>query len=233
MNGSVSKAEALPSSFLILLAGKALLSPFHKLVQGKALLFPLHVPGEVEGEIAPLAYPATQVSSSAVELLDVKTDFEARGETSLYLSPQIRRRDRLRRRDSKECSSAGFTLIEVMVSLAIIAIALMALLGLQHQTLQSVVRASEMTTAALLAQEMMTQTEIGQFPAIGNTNGNFENLHPRQYPNFRWERRVEPSAVFPDIRKVRVIIHYGPRLHRSFELTEMIRNPLAIPGQNQ
>lgn len=138
--------------------------------------------------------------------------------TSPYPSPKIRRGHR-----------SGFTLIEVMVSLAIVAIALMALLGLQHQTLQSVVRASDMTTAALLAQEVMTQTETGQFPAIGVTTGNFESQHPRRYPNFRWERRVEASAVFQDIRKVRVLIHYGPRLRRTFELTEMIRNPLAVP----
>jgi type II secretion system protein I len=126
-------------------------------------------------------------------------------------------------------SPAGFTLIEVMVSLAVIAIALMGLLGLQHSALESVVRASDMTKAALLAQEMMTQTEIGQFPNVGVTTGNFENLHPRRYPTFRWERRVEPSAVFPEVRKVTILIHYGPRLRRTFELTEMIRNPLAIP----
>ena len=63
----------------------------------------------------------------------------------------------------------GFTLIEVMVSLAVISIALVGLLGLQHQTLQSVVRASEITKAALLAQELMTQAEIGQFPPLGTT----------------------------------------------------------------
>src|SRR5579885_1752259 len=109
-------------------------------------------------------------------------------------------------------SMSGFTLIEVMVSLAVVAIALMALLGLQHQTLQSVVRASDMTKAALLAQELMTQTEAGPFPNVGVTTGNFDSLHPRRYANFRWERRVEPSAVFFDIRKVRIIIRYGPRM---------------------
>ncbi len=125
----------------------------------------------------------------------------------------------------------GFTLIEVMVSLAVVAIALIALLGLQHQTMQSVVSASDMTKAALLAQELMTQTETGPFPNVGVTSGNFESLHPRRYPHFRWERRVEPSAVFFDIRKVRIIIHYGPRMSRSFELTEMLRNPMAVaPG---
>src|SRR5215469_17657932 len=44
--------------------------------------------------------------------------------------------------------ATGFTLIEVMVALAVVAIALVGLLGLQDQTLQSVVRASDMTTAA-------------------------------------------------------------------------------------
>jgi general secretion pathway protein I len=127
---------------------------------------------------------------------------------------------------------AGFTLIEVMVSLAVVAIALVALLGLQHTTLQSVVRASEMTKAALLAQELMTRAETGQFPAVGVTTGNFETTHPRQYPNFRWEQSVEPSAVFPDVRKVRVRIRYGPRFGRAFDLTELIRNPLAVPNGN-
>jgi general secretion pathway protein I len=124
---------------------------------------------------------------------------------------------------------AGFTLIEVMVALAVVAIALVGLLGLQHQTLQSVVRASEMTKAALLAQELMTQAEIGEFPAVGVTAGNFESAHPRQYPNFRWERSVEPSAVFQDVRKVRVRVSYGPRFSRTFDLTELIRNPLMAP----
>ena len=126
----------------------------------------------------------------------------------------------------------GFTLIEVMVSLAVIAIALVGLLGLQHQTLQSVVRAGEMTKAALLAQRLMTQVETGEFPALGTTSGNFESIYPRQFPNFRWEQSVEPSAVFPDVRKVRIRIRYGPRLARSFQVTELIRNPLALQNGN-
>ncbi len=119
-----------------------------------------------------------------------------------------------------------------MVALAVVAIALVGLLGLQHTTLQNVVRASEMTKAALLAQELMTQAETGQFPAVGVTTGNFETTHPRQYRNFRWEQSVEPSAVFQDVRKVRVRIRYGPRFGRTFDLTELIRNPLAAPNGN-
>jgi general secretion pathway protein I len=124
----------------------------------------------------------------------------------------------------------GFTLIEVMVALAVVAIALVGLLGLQHTTLQSVMRANDLTTAALLAQELMTQAETGQFPALGTTSGNFETLHPHQYSNFRWEQTVEPSAVFPEVHKVRVRVRYGPRFAASFQLTELIRNPLALPN---
>jgi type II secretion system protein I len=122
----------------------------------------------------------------------------------------------------------GFTLIEVMVSLAVIAIALVGLLGLQHQTLQSVVRANEMSKAALLAQDLMTQAETGPFPPLGTTSGNFESMFPRQFPNFRWQQSVEPSAVFPDVRKVKIRISYGPRFSRAFQVTELIRNPMFL-----
>ncbi|MGO9062588.1 MAG: prepilin-type N-terminal cleavage/methylation domain-containing protein [Candidatus Binataceae bacterium] len=126
----------------------------------------------------------------------------------------------------------GFTLIEVMVSLAVIAVALVGLLGLQHQTLQSVVRASEITKAALLAQELMTQAETGQFPPLGTTGGNFETLHPGKFANYRWQQNVQPSAVFPDVRKVQIRVTYGPRFSRTFQLTELIRNPLALQNMN-
>ncbi len=195
--------------------------------KSEPFLSPLLILGEGEGEVQRFAFLNRQTSAAAERLPKVEIHLAAVPGTSPYPSPKIRRGDQ---RIGKE-EQKGFTLIEVMVSLAIVAIALMALLGLQHQTLQSVVRASDMTNAALLAQEVMTQTETGQFPAVGVTTGNFESLHPRRYPNFRWERRVEASAVFQDIRKVRVLIHYGPRLGRTFELTEMIRNPMAIPGQ--
>jgi len=121
---------------------------------------------------------------------------------------------------------AGFTLIEVMLALAIAATALVALLGLQHQSLQSVIRGQDLTRAALLAQEIMTAAELERFPALGQTHGDFQNSHPRMYPNFRWHRSVEATALFPDVRKVMVRVAFGPRFSRTFDLVEYMHSPV-------
>lgn len=127
--------------------------------------------------------------------------------------------------------SDGFTLIEVMIATAIVATALVALLGLQHQSLQSVISGQDLTRAALLAQEIMTEAELERFPAVGQTRGDFQNRHPKQYPNFRWYRSVEATALFPDVRKVKVRITFGPRSSHSFDLVEFMHSP--IPPEQQ
>lgn len=119
----------------------------------------------------------------------------------------------------------GFTLLEVLIAIAVLGIALMALLALQHQDLQSVIRAQEISRAAMLAQTLMTQAELQRVPALGTTNGNFNELYPGKYPNYRWIRTVAPSASFPDLRKVDIRVIYGPHLGRSFEVTEFLHDP--------
>ncbi len=123
----------------------------------------------------------------------------------------------------------GFTLLEVMVAMAILGIALMGLLGLQHQSLQSVIRSQDMTQASMLAQTMITQAEIDRFPDVGATHGDFQAVFPGKYRNFRWEEVVSPSGVFPDVRKVKVVIFYGPNMRRTYSLTEFLHSPLPVP----
>ena len=121
-------------------------------------------------------------------------------------------------------------MIEVMIALAIVATALVALLGLHHQSLQSIIRADDLTHAALLAQRIVSDSELEHFPPIGVRVGDFQSLYPNQYPGFRWRRRVEGLPAFPDVRKVTVQILYGPGLHRKFEVVEFLHSPFA---QNQ
>jgi general secretion pathway protein I len=120
----------------------------------------------------------------------------------------------------------GFTLLEVMIALAILAIALMPLLALDHQDIQGVIRAQDMSRAAMLAQGLMTQAEIGPFTALANATGNFDQLYPREYPNFRWRQTVTKSGTFPDVDKVSITIFYGPGFDRTFDLVEFLHNPI-------
>ena len=122
----------------------------------------------------------------------------------------------------------GFTLLEVMVAIAILGIALLGLLGLQHQSMQSVIRAQQSTRASMLAQAVMTEAELERYPDLGRTRGDFESSFPGEFQDFRWEREVAASGMFPDVRKVKVVIRYGPKLGQSFSLVEFLHSPIPI-----
>lgn len=127
--------------------------------------------------------------------------------------------------------AGGFTLLEVMIAVAFIGIAMIALMALHHSDLIAVSRAHDLTRAAMLAQSLMSQAELERFPPVGSTHGDFSALEPGEYPNFRWERVVEQSSLFPDIEQVRVRVRYGPRFMRDYSLSEFMRNP--IPPNTQ
>jgi general secretion pathway protein I len=120
----------------------------------------------------------------------------------------------------------AFTLLEVMVAIAILGIALMGLLGLQHQSMQSVIRAQQSTRASMLAQAVMTEAELERWPDLGIKSGDFESAFPGEFQDFRWEREVAKSGTFPDVREVRVLIRYGPALRQNFALVEFLHSPL-------
>ena len=127
--------------------------------------------------------------------------------------------------------AAGFTLLEVMVAMAVLGIALLALLTLHHQSLESVIHSRDISRAGMLCQTIMTQAELEQFPQLGVTKGNFEGYFPGQYQKFRWERDVLESGIFPDVRKVRVMVFYGPKFARTFSITEYLHNPVPAPPE--
>ncbi|HSZ23493.1 MAG TPA: prepilin-type N-terminal cleavage/methylation domain-containing protein [Candidatus Sulfotelmatobacter sp.] len=125
-----------------------------------------------------------------------------------------------------QCRARGFTLLEVMVAMAILGIALLGLLGLHHQSMVSVIRAQQTTRAAMLAQAVMTEAELERFPDLGMTSGDFQAAFPGEFPDFRWARNVVESGMFPDVRKVQVLVRYGPKLSLSFELVEFLHSPI-------
>lgn len=116
-------------------------------------------------------------------------------------------------------TECGFTLLEVLVALSILAISLISLLGLHNYSLALVIREQSLTPALLLAQEMMTRTQIeGLTAASRRLSGDFETIHPSLYPGFRWQREILPTEI-DTLWEVRVRVLWGEREGEGCELT--------------
>ncbi|MEQ1795486.1 MAG: prepilin-type N-terminal cleavage/methylation domain-containing protein [Nitrospira sp.] len=110
----------------------------------------------------------------------------------------------------------GFSLLEVLLAVAILAIALPVLLGLRNFDLELQSRSMELTTATLLAQEKLLETELaGAFP-IGEATGEFQSPAPgvqssitesNRAAGYRWKRSIMPTPL-ELIREVRIQISW-------------------------
>ena len=118
---------------------------------------------------------------------------------------------------------AGFTLIEVIVAMvvAVAAFSVMAQ-GFALGGRASVV-SQQTTRAAVLAQRILTDVEIGQVPADRSSNGLFEDE-----PDFRWdvESRPDESGLVQLTIAVRWSDHGQ---ERTFALVRLWRERTAAP----
>jgi general secretion pathway protein I len=82
--------------------------------------------------------------------------------------------------------SSGFTLLEVMIAVSIIAIAFVTLIGSQSQSVSIAGKTSFAVSSALLAQQKLTEIEAADFADVSSDGGDFgEN-----YPGYRWRSEV-------------------------------------------
>lgn len=102
----------------------------------------------------------------------------------------------------------GFTLLEVMVAMAILGVGLVTVIQLYSGTLRTVEMAEYYTQAIHLAKLKLGEAEL--IPAVteGKWNGEFEadellksasQLDLEEFPLFRWELRVEPYEPPEDL----------------------------------
>ena len=104
----------------------------------------------------------------------------------------------------------GFTLLEVLVAVAVLGLALVSLLGLHVRNLALIAHDQRITEATLLARALMTEAEVEPFPEVGFTTGDFEDRYPGQFPDLRWEREVVAAPVpDPNIVEVRIRVFHG------------------------
>jgi general secretion pathway protein I len=103
--------------------------------------------------------------------------------------------------------SSGFTLLEVMVAVAILAMVLVSLLGLKNRSTLDVMLSEHITTATLLAKRVMTETLApGQLKETED-QGEFEE---DEFKDYAWQKTIAPmqleGAGGVNIMKVRVAV---------------------------
>jgi general secretion pathway protein I len=112
--------------------------------------------------------------------------------------------------------ASGFTLIEVMVALTVVAFAFVALLGLHNRNLAMIGRDADLTDAMLLARQLITEMEVTeQWPDTGGRTG--------EYAGFVWEREVEDTEL-PSVRRVRLRVARDPASPSACEILYYIRD---------
>jgi len=98
-------------------------------------------------------------------------------------------------------NASGFTLMEVMIAMAILAIALVAIFQLQSQSISMSTDSRFMTTAALLAQSKMVEAEADSTLANHSEDGDFGP----DYPQYIWHLEVGDTQL-QQFKKVEVIV---------------------------
>lgn len=106
-------------------------------------------------------------------------------------------------------SNRGFTLLEVMIALAIVAIAMVTLLGLANRSIAVNARLQKITQATLLAQGKMNEIEIAASQGgTGTTeqSGTFDT----PFDGYRWEVAYQDTPL-PSVKEVIVTVLWGDR----------------------
>ncbi len=91
--------------------------------------------------------------------------------------------------------SEGFTLLEVMIAVAILAMVLVSLLGLKNRSTQNVMLSEHITTATLQAKRMMTETlvTVGTGAVVQSEDeGEFEE---EGFKDYSWKKTISPMQI--------------------------------------
>ena len=99
----------------------------------------------------------------------------------------------------RRARDSGFTLLEVMIAIGILAIGIGAILVAENNSLDVTIRAKRMTTVATLARNIMVQTEREvQGKTFDETKtddfGNFD----APFTEYSWERKIK-EITFPNV----------------------------------
>jgi general secretion pathway protein I len=105
-------------------------------------------------------------------------------------------------------SKAGFTLLEIMAAISIIAIVLVTVYRLHAQTLSMNYSARFYATAPMLAQKKMVEIESEGQEKLSDDSGEFGD----EFPGYRWQIAVEDvesealGNVAENLKKIDILV---------------------------
>lgn len=104
---------------------------------------------------------------------------------------------------TRHCNK-GFTLLEVMIALAIIATALVTLLSLSQRSILVQDKIQKLTRATLLAQQLLNEEEeAGSADQVAR-----EDIFEEPFDDFRWEISYQ-ETMLSQVRQVTVRVIWG------------------------
>ena len=129
---------------------------------------------------------------------------------------------------------AGFTFLEIMVSVTILGVALVTLIGSQSQSISLAGFARVETTVSLLARQKMTELVTGDFAELSTTTGDFGDT----FPGYTW--RAEVTDLNEDetglentndlLKRVHLVVSEPGKMDEAFSLDRIV---MAVLEENQ
>jgi prepilin-type N-terminal cleavage/methylation domain-containing protein len=96
-------------------------------------------------------------------------------------------------------SNQGFTLIEVMIAIGILAIGVGAILVAENNSLDVTLRAKRMTTVAMLAKNSLIEAEREmEGKPFSEIKTESSGTYDAPYADYRWERKIK-EITFPNM----------------------------------
>ena len=116
----------------------------------------------------------------------------------------------------------GFTLIEVMFAMAILAIGLVAIFQSQSQSISMATDSRFMTTASLLAQSKMVEVETRSALSNQSEDGDFGI----DYPQYTWHLEISDTQLL-QFKKIEVTVTNKLFIRRGTYKLVLYKNPGA------
>ena len=101
----------------------------------------------------------------------------------------------------RKSKAKGLTLLEVLVAVAILAIAMVAILKANVQNLDGLTKSRETTTASLLAASKLAEIEAAGVANWGESQGDFGE----DYPEYTWQVETTSTEV-EGLERIAVIV---------------------------